>query len=166
MRALGAFAAWFVLIGLTAALVDALIQRPGYALAMAVIGLLAWAYARWTRVEAPQKPGERPQRPIETVPRPTPEELQLQREWADLEARAAIPGDEIEMVSEYVENVKRAHRIGGRKPKPAKRKPLVWNPARVKTEAVASRPVRPEDVPPTHPMRIWFEQAGLNWPPS
>jgi hypothetical protein len=151
MAALGALLAWFLVLAVV-------IAAYPLSLAAVVIGLLAWgAYARWTPpepVEAPESRRQRPQRPVYSPPDPEP-----------LFLAENLPGSD-DPVSVYIENVKRAHRIGGRKPKPAKRKPLVWNPARVKTEAVASRPVDPESVPATHPMRVWVEQAGLPWPPS
>ena len=173
MRALGAFAAWLVLIGLTAALIAALIERPIFALAIAVIGLLTWAYGYWTRsepVEAPQKPVQRPQ----TAPWRI-QASHVPESWGEPNGRwivvpnqgpfledYAIPGDEIDLISEYVENVKRAHRIVGRKPKPAK--PI--GSRVVKTEPVTTRPVRAESLPPIHPWRVWFAQAGLPWPPQ
>jgi hypothetical protein len=71
--------------------------------------------------------------------------------------------DGVGLVHQYVENVKQAHRVGGRKPKPTKRKPIGY---RVVVKPVRSRPVDPESVPASHPMRVWFEQAGLPWPPA
>jgi hypothetical protein len=183
MAALGALIAWFAAATLIAVLVGALIQRPAYAVAMAVIGLLTWAYARWTRsepVEAPQKPAERPQTaPWRIQASHVPESWgEPDGRWIvvpDQEPRVELEDhgmtwDEAVMVGEYLDNLREAGTLPGpvrnREPKPTKRKPIVWNPARVKPEAVPSRPVRPEDVPPTHPMRVWFEQAGLPWPPS
>jgi hypothetical protein len=173
MAALGALIAWFAAVTLLAALVRGLIEYPLLALAMAVIGLLTWAYAAWTRPEEepPPKPAERPQ----TAPWRI-QASHVPESWGEPNGRwivvpdqgpfledYGIPGDEIDLISEYVENVKRAHRIGGRKPKPTKRKPIGY---RVVVKPVRSRPVDPESVPPSHPMRVWFKQAGLPWPPS
>ncbi len=163
----------FALIGLTAALVEVLIAHPLIGLAVALLALVTWPAHLGRRVvlpEAVRRPQAAPWRiQASHVPEswgepngrwivvpdqapPDPEPLFLAEN---------LPGSD-DPVSVYIENVKRAHGIGGRKPKPAK--PIGYRV--VKTEAVPSRPVRPEDVPATHPMRVWFEQAGLPWPPA
>jgi hypothetical protein len=170
MAAFGALLALFLLIGL-------IVAYPLIALAVALLALVTWPAHLGRRVVLPEAV-RRPQTPPWRI-----QASHVPESWGEPNGRWIVvpdqgppdpeplflaenlPGSD-DPVSVYIENVKRAHRIGGRKPKPTKPKPLIWDPARVKTEAVASRPVRPEDVPATHPMRRRFEDAGLPWPPA